>query len=640
MSVHPKMDEKMDKMTIEATFFRSIPVHFAKSGVAEHIFRPIPVHWMDGIGFFPLHTRSLRVGEGATDGSPFPEHAHSVKLLGSPSSVPFRSIPVHFPAIFSYLCTGNLSNTSTYMAGIVKEMSLIKQVLQLKQRGESNRGIARQLPINKGTVNGYMQVLEANGWQIEDLLKLDDPELERMFHAGSPAYTDARMEEFLRLLPYFREQLTDRKLHVTRQLLWEEYRQKHPDGYGKSQFYDHLKQNLVAQKDVTTVMSMTYKPGEKLMVDFAGDKLSYIDPATGEIVKVEVFVGCMPFSDYIYVICVPSQRTEDFIFAIRMCLEHLGGVPPILTPDNLKAAVITPDRHEPEINTALRDMGNHYGFVVLPCDPASPTQKALVEDAVRITYNRIAAKLRGREFFSLLELNQAVWEANGQLNQTRMQKRPYTREERFHAMEKPMLQPLPGDIYEMRYYADLKVGTNNFVELRHDKVTHFYSAPYIYIGRMAKVVFTRSWVKIFIDGKQVARHDRKHEYGHTYEKEHMASNSQVMMERSAAYYVTWAGNRSEDCKAYITEIFNPERTNQPEEVYYRLCGAILSSYRKYGSDLVNLTCRQCLAGRIFSYKRFEAILKHNYMTQSADEPCLFAPTPTDHANMRGRDYFK
>ena len=640
MSVHPKMDEKMDKMTIESTFFRSIPVHFTKTGVAKYFFRPIPVQWMDGIGSFPLHTRSLRASERTSGENRFPEHPRSVKPLGSLSLGIFQPIPVHFPAIFSYLCTGNLSNTSTYMAGTVKEMSLIKQVLQLKQRGESNRGIARQLPINKGTVNGYMQVLDANGWQIEELLKLDDPELERMFHAGSPAYTDVRMEEFLRLLPYFREQLTNRKLHVTRQLLWEEYRQTHPDGYGKSQFYDHLKQNLVAQRDVTTVMSMTYKPGEKLMVDFAGDKLSYIDPATGEIVKVEVFVGCMPFSDYIYVICVPSQRTEDFIFAIRMCLEHLGGVPPILTPDNLKAAVIIPDKHEPEINTALRDMGNHYGFVVLPCDPASPTQKALVEDAVQITYNRIAAKLRGRDFFSLLELNQAVWEANGQLNQTRMQKRPYTREERFHAMEKPLLQPLPTDIYEMRYYADLKVGTNNFVELRHDKVTHFYSAPYIYIGRMAKVVFTRSWVKIFIDGKQVARHDRKHEYGHTYEKEHMASNSQVMMERSAAYYVTWAGNKSEDCKAYITEIFNPQRTSQPEEVYYRLCSAILSSYRKYESDLVNLTCRQCLDNRIFSYKRFEAILKHNYMTQSADEPCLFAPTPTDHANMRGRDYFK
>ncbi len=387
------------------------------------------------------------------------------------------------------------------MAGTVKEMSLIKQVLQLKQRGESNRGIARQLPINKETVNGYMKAVDANGWKIEDLLAIDDPVLEGMFHAGSPAYTDERMKEFLRRLPYFREQLTNRKLHVTRQLLWEEYRQTHPDGYGKSQFYGHLKQNLVAQKDITTVLAMTYKAGEKLMVDFAGDKLPYVDPETGEIRKAEVFVGCMPYSDYIFVYCVPSQRTEDFLFALRMCLE------------------------------------------------------------------------------------------NTMLNQTRMQKRPYTREERFHAMEKPLLQPLPEQIFEMRYYADLKVGNNNFVELRHDKVTHFYSAPYIHIGRMARVIFTRSWVKIYVDNQLVASHPRRHEYGHTYEPEHLASNSKAIIERSAAYYISWAGKRSEDCKAYITEIFNPRRTN-------------------------------------------------NYLHQGDDEPCIFAPTPTDHANMRGNDYYK
>lgn len=599
----------MENLTVETTFFRSKPVHFPGVVTAKPFFRSISVQLDNGIGFFPLHPRSLHA---STD---------------SAEKVVFRPIPVHLYVFFIYLCTGKSVNTSTDMAGTVKEMSLIKQVLQLKQLGESNRGIARKLPINKETVNGYMNTINANGWDIGELLKIDDPELERMFHTGSPAYTDARMKEFLRLLPYFREQLTNRKLHVTRQLLWEEYRQTHPDGYGKSQFYEHLKQNLVAQKDITTVLARTYKPGEKLMIDFAGDKLSYIDTETGEIVKVEVFVACMPYSDYIYVTCVPSQRTEDFLFALRMCLEHLGGVPPIVVPDNLKAAVITPDRHEPKLNTALRDMGNHYHFTVLPCDPASPTQKALVEDAVRIAYNRIAAKLRGREFHSLLELNTGVEEQNMLLNQTRMQKRPYTREERFHATEKPLLQPLPDEVFEMRYYADLKAGSNNFVELRHDKVTHFYSAPYIYIGRMARVIFTRSWVKIYVDNQLVATHTRKHDYGHTYEPEHMASNSRAIMERSAAYYVSWAGKKSEECKAYISEIFNPQRTNKPEEVYYRLCGAILSSYKRYESSLVDLTCRQCLDNRVFTYKKFEAILKHNYITQSDDEPCMFAPVP-------------
>ena len=159
---------------------------------------------------------------------------------------------------------------------------------------------------------------------------------------------------------------------------------------------------------------------------------------------------------------------RELLSALRLCLEHLGGVPPIVVPDNLKAAVITPDRHEPDLNKALQDMGNHYGFTVLPCDPGEPTQKALVEDAVRITYNRIAARLRGRDIVGLLALNKAVEEQNVMLNQTRMQKRPYTREERFHAMEKPQLKPLPEQVYEMRYYADLKVQNNCFVELRHE----------------------------------------------------------------------------------------------------------------------------------------------------------------------------
>lgn len=528
------------------------------------------------------------------------------------------------------------------MAGTVKEMSLIKQVLQLKQLGESNRGISRKLPIDKETVNGYIRTMAVNGWKLEELLAKDDPVLERMFHAGSPAYSDPRMTDFLSKLPCFKEQLTNPKNHVTRQLLYEEYINGFPGGYGKSQFYYHLKQNLVAQKDCTAVLTETYNPGEKLMVDFAGDKLSYIDADTGEIVKVEVFVACMPYSDYTYAICVPSQRTEDFIFAIRMCLEHLGGVPPILTPDNLKSAVISNDRHEPKINKALEDMGNYYHFVVLPCDPKEPTHKALVEDSVRNIYNRIYAKLRKRTFYSLLELNQAVWELIELYNRTRMQKRPYSREERFHAMEKDKLKPLPAGIYEMKYYATLKVQSNCFVELRHDKITHFYSVPYIHIGKNAQVIFTRSNVNIYIEGNQVASHPRKHEYGHTYVKEHLASNCRVVMERSASYYVSWASHISPDCRDYISEVFNPQRTNQPEEVYYKLCASIMSLCRKHELAVLNRTCRQCIEYRVFSYRKFEAILKHNSLSASDDEPafCFDAPVPTDHANMRGNDYFQ
>lgn len=114
------------------------------------------------------------------------------------------------------------------------------------------------------------------------------------------------------------------------------------------------------------------------------------------------------------------------MFAIRRCLEYLGGVPPILVPDNLKSAVNKPHRYEPKINATLEDMGNHYGFVVVPCQVRKPTQKSLVENHIKLAYRHIYAKLRGRVFFSLHELNSAVFTLLEEHNRTRMQKRPYS----------------------------------------------------------------------------------------------------------------------------------------------------------------------------------------------------------------------
>ena len=193
----------MDNQTLKSQFFRSISVHLRELQVVAPFFRSIPVHFRRMLSDFPEYIRSAVHG------------IVSVYLR-------FRSISVHsFPG-FSFLCAGKLTRNSTVMAGTTKDMSLIKQVLQLKQAGESNRGISRKLPIDKETVNGYVNTVKANGWNISDLLEIDDPELERMFHAGSPAYTDRRMEEFLILLPRYRELLADPKSHVSRQVLFDD----------------------------------------------------------------------------------------------------------------------------------------------------------------------------------------------------------------------------------------------------------------------------------------------------------------------------------------------------------------------------------------------------------------------------------
>jgi len=52
----------------------------------------------------------------------------------------------------------------------------------------------------------------------------------------------------------------------------------------------------------------------------------------------------------------------------------------------------------------------HYRTVILPARVRRPQDKALVENAVRLVYQRIYAPLRNRTFFSLKELNEAIWD--------------------------------------------------------------------------------------------------------------------------------------------------------------------------------------------------------------------------------------
>ena len=439
------------------------------------------------------------------------------------------------------------------MAGKITSMSKIKQVLIMHQQGHSNRSIASMIGINKCTVNDYIRKIKADPLGIDPLLELDDPILEGRLFTGNPAYTDYRMSTFLEELPYYKEQLENPKYHMTRQLLWEEYLHKHPDGYSKSQFYYHLSQHLVAQKSASTVLTNMRKPGEVLMIDFAGDKLSYTDIETGEHIEAEVFVGTMAYSDYAFAIAVPSQKVEDFIYALRMCLEYLGGVPESIVPDNLKSAVIKPHKYAPTLNNALVQMGNHYNFSIIPARSKHPKDKAPVESQVRRIYNRVYAKLRNYEFFSLREMNEAIEAQINAHNQTRMKEKPFSREESFHSNEKALLKPLPSTIFELQFSSEVKVSCSG--EIRLAKDNHYYSVPHTLIGRNALVIYTRSTVKIYVDNKLVATHLRVREYGHTQLKEHLSPNSRLFLERSPEYYINRARSVSAALENLIASMF-------------------------------------------------------------------------------------
>lgn len=514
------------------------------------------------------------------------------------------------------------------MSGKPKLMSQIKQLLRLHRQGDSIKSIARDLGISKNTVKSYLNKLANGGFSLSTLLELDDPVLEGKFHLGNPAYKDPRFEHLSTNLDYFASEL--KRPGVTKKLLWEEYIVVYENGYAYSQFCFHLAQQLVARKPG---MKLEHQPGDKLFIDFAGKPLHYVDPSTGEVINCQVFVATLPFSDYCFAMAVPSQRIADFIYALSCCLNEIGGTPAVLVPDNLKSAVVKADRFEPEINRALEDFANHYNITVIPARPRKPKDKALVENQVKLVYNRVYAKLRNQQFFDLGSLNQAVKEKVKEHNQTRMQQKPYCREERFLASEKPVLGSLPQAAFEIKHYSEPLVAKNNHIYLGKDK--HYYSVPFAYVGIRVKVVYTRSMVHIYAGGKQVALHVRSYKLaGYSTQKDHLSSHHQHYLDRSPAYYIDKAKARSPELYQLTQLIF--EQSNHPEQLY-RTCDGLLRLHKTAPIGAFAKACEIAIEYRNFSYKFVERILK-NGMEDHQDLPVKEQPLPLHH-NVRGKEYY-
>ncbi len=514
------------------------------------------------------------------------------------------------------------------MAGKAKTMSQIKQLLRLRQQGHGKKKIAGILRIGINTVRTYLRKLEGLDEDIETLLALEDPVLNARFHAGNPSYKEERYGQLKDDLGHYHKELN--RKGVTKQLLWEEYREAHPQGYSHSQFCYHLYQYSKASKPT---LPLTHLAGEKLLIDYAGDTIAYIDPDTGEVIDCQVFVASLAYSDYCFAMAVRSQNVNDFIYALSCCLNTLGGVPKALVPDNLKAAVIKPDLYEPRINQALEDFANHYNTTVVPARVRRPQDKAGVEKQVSIIYNRIYARLRKRQFLSLQELNEAFAEKVKQHNQTRKQKLDYCREEKFLAEEKHLLAPLPLHAYEMKQYREYKAGVNNHIYLGQDG--HYYSVPYTLIGQQLKVVYTRSKVSIYYNGQCVAMHARCYSRGHyTTVKEHLCSAHQHYISRSPEYYLDMAAKKSGTLRQLFDLLFQQNR--YPEQ-QYRTCDGLLRLQRNNDADKFEKACRVAIDNQCYSYRFVENILKNNMAETEKNSSPESLP---QHQNIRGKSYFE
>ena len=415
-------------------------------------------------------------------------------------------------------------------------------------------------------------------------------------------------------------------------MLWEQYRVEHPDGFGVSQFKHYYAQ---WKAQVNPVMRMEHKAGDKLYVDFAGDKLSIVDPLSGEVTAVEVFVCILGASQLTYVEAVMTQQKEDFIAACENALHFYGGVPAAIVPDNLKSAVIRSSKFEPTLNETFADFAEHYGTAILPARAYRPRDKALVENAVRIIYSRIYVKVRRNQYHTLTDLNNAIRQALQEHNATMLRGRNYSRQQQFDEVEKAALMPLPVLRYELKKQCFATVAKNGHVGLSADK--HYYSVPYRYIGKKVKLLYSRHTVEVYYNYERIAVHRRlKSPYQYTTEKEHLASTHRFVSEWTPERFTSWAESIHEDVKLYILKVL--DRKQHPEQAY-KSCMGILGFAKKVGTERLIKACQRALGYGAYNYKTIQKILEREL-------DLGLAPDETDqlkmpfHDNIRGEGYYQ
>ena len=504
-------------------------------------------------------------------------------------------------------------------------MRHLRELLRLRHAGLPQHVIARSLGLGQGTVSKYLSRARQAGlsWPLPPDLD-DEDRLEALLFPPPP---DLPAE--LRPKPDWAEVHRElRRPGITLTLLWEEYKDRAPDGFSYSWFCDLYKAWVGCLKPT---LRQVHVAGEKLFVDYAGRTMEVIDGLTGEVRPVQIFVAVLGASNYTYAEATFTQTLPDWIASHTRAFAFFGGAARQTVSDNLKAGITKACFHEPTVNRTYADLARHYGTAILPARPYKPRDKAKVEVGVQIVGRWVLARLRHRRFFSLGALNQAIRELLDDLNARPLRGWGRSRRDLFEELERPALIPLPAEAYEYAEWKRCRVGLDYHVEI----AKHHYSVPHSLVRQEVEARITTATVEIFHRGKRVASHLHS-------SRPHRATTLADHMPSSHRRYRDWTHERirreaariGADAATLIDLILSSRP--HPEQGFRSAIG-IIGLVKRYGPERVDAACARALALNTRSYTSVAAILKNRAEvtpSRPADEGSILI-----HANIRGPGYY-
>lgn len=511
-------------------------------------------------------------------------------------------------------------------------MRKIRDILRSHFDGKlSPRQSALAMGVSRGAVIRCLDRFQKSGLPYPLPEGLGDTELEAQLYPLRTPHTFSRKPHLSKEeCAVIHREL--KRTGVTLQLLWEEHRTQNPQGLGYSWFCEQYSRY---KKGLGISFRNTYKGGEMSFLDYSGKTRDIVDRMTGEVRQAELFVWCFGASNFTYWEFSESQKTLDFLGSQARGLTYFDCVPRVTVPDNLKSAVTTPCRYEPELNLSYERFSEHYGTTILPARVRKPKDKAKVEGGVRLAQRWLLGRLRNRIFFSLAELNEAAHELLLAFNAKVMKGYGKSRRELFDEFDKPNALVLPAAPYEMGIWKrPVRLGIDYHLEAD----SNFYSAPYTLRGRILAVKISERLVEVFVGLDRVASHRRllgKRQYSTL--KEHMPENHQQYDEWNSERVVAWVENIGPSAHALATAMLLKRR--HPRQAYRSIQGLVRLG-NNYGKVRVDSACALAMRYSLLNYKAVADILKNGREQGPTGEKASSRRTATPHENIRGPGYYQ
>ena len=269
-----------------------------------------------------------------------------------------------------------------------------------------------------------------------------------------------------------------------------------------------------------------------------------------------MFVSALGFSQLLFAWAGEDMKSRNWLGAHRRMFSFYGGVAHVLVPDCLKQGVLKCHLYDPDLNPGYATLAVHYGANVVPARASHPKDKAICEGLVKILMRYLRFRYWRTRFTSLAQVNEALSECVERINARPHSRFGVSRRERFEAVERSALKPLPSDEWDGGEWKSATLHPDCYLFIEGD----YYSAPHIHRHKRLRIKLTECHIEIFLELERLAIHPRcrSHNGKRIFIDAHFPAASQAYYEATPQKLLSQSRFIHPELNRLFVEMFNTD----------------------------------------------------------------------------------